>query len=127
MLSPGDVTDCTDVEILEEVQSSLPEGWVCDYRMVDGWFKFSLFEGEKLRWEETNPDPRYLLLNAFGWLLSRGYKSTHPAWSPRTHEVDPNKTRIHPRTAKQPTISVPDPEDLDPNEIASVYRDRGTK
>ena len=109
---------------LEDIESAihhdLPKG--CTFQRgynedVAGWASISDAEG-KIVWETDNvPDERILLLNVYGWLLSRQTKARHPAWV-RRFETTPRPV-IGPLSL--PGVSIPDPEDLDPTEVGSVY------
>jgi hypothetical protein len=112
-------------DILSEIQRLLPEGFRFTEAAKEGWCIASVQQTvaespeAKVLWSDSGPDRRLLLLNAFGWIWLRGQTPKHPAWRPRPGG---QPVRRHPA----PFPKVPDPPDLDPAEIRSVY-EKGPK
>jgi len=109
-------------EIRGEIERLLPEDW----QFRDGWDQntlcwFVCFErfGEApdpvLIWEDSTSDHRINLLNAFGHLWTKLQPKPQPdsPWS-RQQELTAEHVR-------QKALELADPEDLDPDEIKSVY------
>ena len=115
-MSSWDVQD-----VRAAIISDLPGGWKFIAEVVNGWYfaKF-LDDVERVVWEDQSADQRLLFFSAYGWMHLRNHKPRIPAWKLRTSEVNPTET-IAGRAA--PHIEVPDPEDLDPEEVRSVYAD----
>lgn len=83
--------------------------------LEEGWYKAALTNQDVHQWGGEHPDPKYLCLEALGWLSVQNRQVQNPAWRPRDQEVAlhrPSGTLISP---------VPEPADLDPAEVASVY------
>ena len=124
-----EMTAWTIDDIQSEIAQILPSGWAFDFDFdpdSGGWWaKFVVGSGDQ---EQTArewfncPEQRLLLLNAYGWLVSRDAKPRHPMWARRTTQIP--KPIIGQRHL--PGISVPDPEDIDPSEVQLVYRDPHT-
>jgi hypothetical protein len=117
-----EMTAWTTEELLEEVLRVTPEGLTFKYDRKDGWFIAQVTNSDaEVLWSDSHADPRILFFNAFGWLKLRHHKPQNPAWTPRTREVNP--AAYVPR-ASTPSANVPDPPDLDPTEVSSVYTQR---
>jgi len=91
--------------------------------------KFERFdEKQKKRvvvWEDRGVDQKVTLFNAFGWVWART-QATPPKdspWRPRRQEL--TRRMVTNQVAAQ-GHSVPDPEDLDPEEIRAVYEGKHT-
>lgn len=102
-------------ETLQHLKSALPLGWKLMLRVESGYSVAELY-GEKgdRCWVSSSPDPKLLYLEGLGWLMVRNHKPSHPAWRPREHEVE---LRV-----PNPPSDEPDPPDLDPSEVAAVYK-----
>ena len=107
-------------DIEAAIHHDLPNGWTYQ-RGYDpdraGWATVIDAEG-KVVWETSQiPDERLLLFNVYGWLLTRTATPRHPAWARRTGPTP------RPVVGQRflPGISIPDPEDIDPSEVQSVY------
>lgn len=102
------------------VQAQLPPGFslIFDLTPVE-WLARLSGPDQRIVWQASHPDKRILLFDFYGWFLSHtGVRPKHPAWN-RSGEV-----QIAPRhgvKAHQAHTQIPDPEDLDPSEILSVY------
>lgn len=110
-------------EIMSETQKLMPEGTVftCMFDEEGSVFVAQAVEsnGEVL-WGTFNPDERLALLAAFGHFWRKTQKRPPPGdhWGPRRQEM------IHQYITKR-VERAPDPEDLDPDEVASVYESGG--
>ena len=117
-------------DIQVELKKLLPEGWVFEHIVSrDGFFRALVVDVSDqkkplVQWEGDNLDERLLLFDAYGWL----WMKKHP---PEKRQRTPWKTRKSELTRKAVTQRVtlgkdpaPDPEDLDPNEVASIYKER---
>jgi hypothetical protein len=101
-----------------EIEAALPHGWQMSVETdEDGFTLCVLSEGEEARWTST-PRPAVLLalFDAYGWLALRGEPDRPSAWV-RRREVTLSEVQID---AKR-RAAVPDPSDLDPGELDSVY------
>ena len=109
----------TPDEALTKIKGHLPAGWDFKYWSDGNWLHASLTDDEGVsKWRDQHGDPKLLFLNLLGWLLLRGQHAEHPAWQRRAGEVNPNE-----RAAPQPTThSEPEPEDLDPSEVAKFHK-----
>jgi len=119
MPSLEEMTAWEPEDIEAEIRLALPKDWSFQSGCSEngGWAVIGDEEGQ-IKWETASvPDERLLLFNAYGWLTTRGMEPKNPAWA-RRKGVTPQ-----PRIGQfsLPGVSVPDPEDLDPAEIASVY------
>lgn len=120
--SLAEMTTWTPAEIEQTIRQELTSDVVfaCGFDAGAGtWFIRFTDAAENVLHEEWSPERRLLYLNAFGWLMARKEPPRPRArsvWSPRRNDVPPIPP-FQPR--KGP--SVPDPEDLDPEAIASVY------
>lgn len=115
MLSLEDMAAWTLDEIRAHIRRFLPEGHTFHFGQDDGWkARLESPDGEIL-WERTGLDERVLLLDAFGWLWVRrqGAPSVDSPWGRRKGPEQ--------KLVEQPPVQIPDPEDLDPAEVMSVY------
>lgn len=104
-------------EALHELRESLPLGWKLFLRMEDQYAVAELHdESDSLVWIGSNSDPKILCLDGLGWLMTRNHRPQHPAWKPRDREI---ALRVPNQSSRDP-----DPADLDPVEIAAVYKNR---
>lgn len=121
MPSIEEIATWTIEEILGEIARLLPEGTVFVEAAKEGWHVATVQQKgaenteSQVLWTDNGPDRRLVLLNAFGWLWLRGQKTHHPAWKPRPGG---KPARPHPFG---PSPQVPDPPDLDPKHVRSVY------
>jgi len=139
MLSLEEMTSWSPEDIRAAIAAELPLGWSFVPDVVNSWVHAKIVDAEgTVLWEDSSADQRLLYFNAYGWLNLRSSQARHPAWRPRTKEVDPSerrsprewpseaefKPRAHQGGAE---ASIPDPEDLDPAEVYSVYQDPHSK
>ena len=98
-----------------QILKLLPKGWSFDMQTLpEHWRAAYKSEAGVEVWADTHYALRILLLNAFAWLWQRLNPSrVHPAWRP----VDPPTLVAVRRIATQ----TPDPADLDPKHVQSVY------
>ena len=110
-----EVASWTLDQIRAQIHQLLPKGWKFDLQQhTDHWRAFYRTEADVEVWADRHYDQRIMLLNAWGWLWQqRDPKKVHPAWRPK-----PGRQLI---PVVHPASQAPDPEDLDPREVASVY------
>jgi len=115
-------------QTLEEIEAYInrikPTNWVFtysfEYGFEKGWWSASLIDSEnQVQWSDFHLDPKLLFLNALGWLQVRDHRTTLPAWEPRDREVSLYRPPVR--------DVVPDPPDLDPDEVASLIRSTKSK
>ncbi len=126
--APEEISAWSIEELEAEIDAALPSGWSLSFReSPDGYWEFVIQsvtdESEPLiRLEKENADRRLGLLDVYGWLWLEGSPKP-PAgspWAPRPElsiEIVTGHANI--RGSK-----VPDPEDLDPAEIALIHKSR---
>jgi len=118
-----EMTAWSSDDIVAAISVSLPPGVQFDYgydRDAGTWFiRFWQVKDSKkeVLYEDWGWEQRITYLNGYGWVWAR-QRPPPPSispWKPRQREVTPQavQRRAHAR--------VPDPEDLDPNEIKAVY------
>lgn len=128
MLSVEEMTAWTNDDILVQIETLKPKGtfFRCVFNEEERFWhaRFERFdEAQRKRvvlWEEFGPDERLTLFNAFGWIWARQQPlpPKDSPWSP--HRRDLRQQAVRGR-ATTPGHSVPDPEDLDPEEVQAVY------
>ncbi len=102
-------------DVNAQILGLLPAGWKFDLQtLTDGWRAAYQAETGAEVWAEEHYELRLLLLSAYGWLYQRRNPArVHPAWV------------AHPSRPLAPVLrtspGIPDPEDLDPEHIRSVY------
>jgi hypothetical protein len=121
MIALAEMTTWSAQDVQGAILSDLPSGWQFSAKIVNGWHvaKF-VDDADLVVWEEQSADQRLLFFTAYGWLHLRGHKPKIPAWKLRTGEVNPSQTIVGRASSH---VEVPDPEDLDPAEVAAVYAD----
>jgi len=104
-------------ETFQQLTAALPLGWKISAWEDSGYLVAELHDdkGESC-WCKASPDAKLLFLDGLGWLMTRNHKTTNPVWRPRARE---RELRV-----PNPISDVPDPPDLDPVEVAAVYRAR---
>lgn len=102
-------------DALAQVRVSLPEGWKLVESSTPGQLSAIVLDADGVQqWTASGVDPKLVYLACLGWLHLRHRSLSHPAWRPRQTEVPlarPNRDTLF-----------PDVPDLDPEEIASVYK-----
>jgi len=124
MAIPFDAASWVEERIQEELEGQLPPGWSVtltkDPATLMWWV--TVFEGEDERWKGDAAAPNTVLLHALGWAMTRLSKSDEAGpWAPRRREI--TKDRLH-ELAYRVSSPDPEPEDVDPEEVASVYKRR---
>jgi hypothetical protein len=125
MATVEEMTAWTAEEARAAVVAALPPGWQHRYDHEDGEWTAELIDPEgQVQYTSTYPEPRLVLLNAYGYLLARQPAGPrHPLWSRGARE-----DRRGPRKAGDlglPGLGpTPDPADLDPADVSLVYTRR---
>lgn len=115
MFSLGETTTWTAEDARVRLQHSIPATWKLSYRVEEGWHLASLVDqGGDLVWSGENADQKILFLDALGWLRLRKHQPSNPMWRPRGQEVPLHRPAVEDK--------YPDPLDLDPEEVAAVYK-----
>lgn len=124
--APEEISAWSVEELEAEIQNALPKGWTLFSQLTEGYWAFRLqSSGEnepEVHLEKENADRRLGLLDVYGWL----WLETTPKppagspWGPR-RELTVGIVTGH---ANIKGSNVPDPEDLDPAEIARVHKSR---
>lgn len=109
----------TNADVRMQIGKLLPEGWTftCNLDQENHfWVAEVKNEDGEVSWGTFNPDERLALLAVFGHMWSKSHKRPAPGtpWGPRRQELI---RRYVTSRVERP----PDPEDLDPEEVASVY------
>ena len=122
MLPPiEDLARATLEEIQSAIRLSLKPGWQLSMEFLPiGMWAGTLQDADANGlWYEEHVDQRILLFNLYGWLRqAEGPRPSHPLWRRRSEVQIPSQFG---RKAYQGDTNIPDPEDLDPAEVASVY------
>lgn len=112
----------THIQVLMAKDLSFRHGYDQGERM---WYvRFECFdEGAKKQvvvWSDYGADQRMVLFNAFGWVWARQQPEPdkHSPWARRRHQ---DLREVISTGGAQRPGRVPDPADLDPTEVASVY------
>ena len=115
MATLAEMTAWSIEETRAEVDRLLPPGWAYRQSHV-GFFRGVICDADGVaQWDESHADERLLLLDAYGWLWTRSLSAPiQGLWATR-------RTELTSRTVGQHAARVPDPEDLDPAELAMVY------
>lgn len=99
------------------VRQSVPSGWELAVRVEDGLAVSEIRDSQGVVvWFGSNWDLKLLYLDALGWLMIRNHKPLHPAWRPRQRDL--------PLSVPSYASDEPEPLDLDPDEVAAVYKVR---
>ena len=94
------------------LRQNVPEGWSV---LVHGDVMVEILDSEgSSQWAQSGVDPKMVYLDAIGWLRVRSHTVKAPRWRPRVSDVE-----LH-RPARESRY--PDPPDLDPTEIAELYK-----
>lgn len=127
----------TPQEIEAAIRSSLPPGvqFDCGFDQAAGtWFVRFWREQKKeagaervVLYEDWGIEQRITYFNAYGWVWARQRPKppAHSPWVRHQDKVNPQSVRKAAQTVQQrvPFVRAPDPADLDPKEIQSVYAD----
>jgi hypothetical protein len=117
MFSLEETLTWTSDEVHERLRSVLPAGWSLERTTEAGWHRVTLLDPAGIQqWTGEHPDPKFVGLDALGWLRLRNHQVKHPAWKPRETEVPLYRDPV------LVSAPVPDPPDLDPSEVEAVYR-----
>ena len=105
-------------EIVGAIYTLVPKPWVFEHWQDDDYVfhaRVKVKSSEQSLWEDTHADERLLLFNAYGWLWARNQPKLPPddPWVRRRELTSSAVSRM--------ALGIPDPEDLQPDEIKSVY------
>lgn len=118
MHSPQEMARWSNEEVLAEVKRLLPEGHIitCGFdKESEFWFATVRDATNKVVWEDFRADLKFALLNAYGWrVLSQRTPQEHSPWVRRRDLTN--------ATVARKAAGIEDPADLDPDEVASVYK-----
>ncbi len=118
MLNTEDMSAWTIDEIQLKLMDLIEQqSYILGFQAVSneaGWYASFTADGREL-WGLQGPDIRLVLLSAYVWLDCRTNPvKPRPMWAPRGENAARSDVVNVP-------VSSPDPEDLDPTEIAAVY------
>jgi hypothetical protein len=115
MATLAEMTAWSLEEARAEIEHALPQGWVFSLSRV-GLFRAVIRDAAGVvQWSDDGYDERLLLLAAYGWLWSRDQEApTAGPWVPRREELTS-------RSVRNQALNLPDPEDIDPDELAAMY------
>lgn len=108
-----------------EIAALLPDGWEFRFGHNDAGFWEASFVDEtgKEVWVDAFPASNVLLLTAYSWIaIRRSPRQRSGMWAPRRERTLAEVNAEALRRAR-----VPDPPDVDPDEVASVYQGRRPK
>ena len=101
-------------EVRSAVVAAMPPGWVfqftarCPFRAV-------MSCGDQVYWEGFNYEERLILLDAYGYLALRLTSApTIGPWASRRAELTSS-------SVQKQVLDLPDPGDLDPQELAAAF------
>lgn len=101
-------------EVRQKILSFLPVGWTFEEETIGEVFRVRL-RHEVIEWEACHIDLQWLLLSACGYLWSKKHRPAPDSpWVRRHNPIA--------KTVTSRMVGLPDPEDLDPKEIESVYK-----
>lgn len=111
-------------ELRQQLQETLPKGWRIEQGDHGGqlWLRLLQPNGEAA-WDNIHFDARTLLLDAYCWLGLR----EQPRPTPETSVWGRRRRELTTRDVTRRALSIPDPEDLDPNEVRLVYEEAAKK
>lgn len=119
MFSLEETLTWTADDVFERLRTRgvLPPGWTVKRTVEGGWHRVVLLDAEGgQQWLGENADPKLVGLDALGWLRVRQHQVKQPVWRPRESEVPLHRP-------PDPLVSAaPDPPDVDPDEVAAVYK-----
>jgi hypothetical protein len=110
-------------DINAQILLALPKGWKFDLQThPDHWRAAYKTETGDEVWAEEHYALRILLMSAFGWLWQQKNPArVHPAWNP-----NPSRP-LAPVRRSEPQHTIPDPEDLNPENIRAVYAEHARR
>lgn len=122
MASPEEMSAWSIEETKAEIQALMPKGWTLLTLQAEGYWKVTVHRlGENLESvleiEESSVDLKIALLNVYGPL----YLKTLPAGSSHWQRWGELTEK---RPSRKPSKDLPDPEDLDPQEVEQLYSTR---
>jgi hypothetical protein len=113
-------------ELREELKALLPKSWQFVIQAERSGFWVVRFEelresGPEMVWEALEVDERRALFEAYGylWMKQRPFRELDATWVRRRPMMSPPQSSV--------SDSSPDPEDIDPEEVESVYSSLGEK
>lgn len=119
MLTIEEMSAWTADDVLDQIQGRVPEGLTFFTGLENGvWFvRFTRHDNlNEVVWEDFGIDRRILLFNAYGWIwMLQKQPSLHSPWVRRREITAASATR------RANFGDIPDPEDLNPDEVAAVY------
>jgi hypothetical protein len=125
-------------EIKDGIRLLLPKDWRFDHTLRDDmWHEVRILEPvsggpddnslreDRVVWSDTSPDEKLVLYGAYGFLLARRHRPRPDSpWVRRPNAVRDAFRRKALQRFGAKFGTVPDPEDLDPEWIRSVYGSR---
>ena len=106
-------------DVKDQISGLLPLAWTVENAEDDGFFICTIKDGQgESKWRRALYNLRLVLLDAYGWLYTRNNVPSNPAWG-RRRELTPEQVLGHASHLR--SAPGPDPEDLSPDEIRSVY------
>jgi len=122
-LSFEEINHWTVDDINTQILTHLPKGWNFDLQTLPTHWRAAYKDENGVQvWAEEHYALRILLLSAFMWLWQRlNPTPVHPAWNPSA----PRQLAPVRHSTAQHTI--PDPTDLNPAHIRSVYDSHARK
>lgn len=120
-----DVATWDDERIRVEIAAILPMGWKFEFGAVNNAYWTAIFTDAEgvVQWEDSFPASNVVLLNAYGWLRLRGTRPT-AVWS-RRREL--TLAEVNADALRRARAESPDPLDVDPSEVLSVYQSKRSK
>jgi hypothetical protein len=117
MFSIAEATTWSADDTLAQVHARLPGGWKLTERFIPSLLIVVILDAEGIQqWAGNGVDPKLVYLDCLAWLYLRGRQAPHPAWRPREQEVPLA------RPNRDVAITFQDVPDLDPEEVAAVYK-----
>lgn len=119
MFSIEEVSTWSAEDVLVRIRKSIPNTWSITHSFSNGWHSLLLLGEEGVvQWSGEHVDQKILFLDALGSFQLRSHKLTTPAWKPRDREV-----ALYRPSEDFTAVFTPDPADLDPDEVAAVYKE----
>ncbi len=119
MIAIEEVALLSTEEAVAEVFVRLPAGWRFEREHYEGFYVGTLQNSDReVQWtSDPSPDLKIVALDACGWLHARDHKPQNPNWVRRRDTVGtlPVQGRM-----SLPGLNLPDPGDLDPEEISVI-------